>query len=99
MTEKELQLLGFTKEFEPGTECSDDSGNEWTEDAFHYYTYTVAQGFEFISNASDEVGEDGQWFVEFFDSDPEIRFTEFGEVQALLNLLDKRKRVVKKEKK
>jgi hypothetical protein len=88
MTEKELQLLGFEVNY-------DDGGGNW--DKYWYYTYTVARGFEFISNASDEVGEDGQWYVEFFESDPEIRFTEFGEVQALLNLLDKR--VVKKEKK
>ena len=88
MTEKEIQLLGFEVNY-------DDGGGDW--DKYHYYTYTVARGFEFISNASDEVGEDGQWFVEFFDSDPEIRFTEFGEVQALLNLLNKR--VVKKEEK
>lgn len=82
MTEREIQLLGFEVNY-------DNGGGDW--DKYHYYTYTVAQGFEFISNASDEVGEDGEWYVEFFDSDPEIRFYEFGEIQALLNTLEKHK--------
>jgi len=79
MTEKEIQLLGFERQDE-----NDD------KDPFHYYTYTVARGFEFISNSSDEV-EDGQWYIEFFESDPMIRFTQFGEVQTLINLLEKRR--------
>ena len=87
MTEKQIQLLGFEVNY-------DDGGGDW--DKYHYYTYTVAQGFQFISNASDEVGEDGQWYVEVFNTDPEIRFTEFGEMQALINLLEKRR--VKNEK-
>ena len=97
MTEKQIQLLGCEKHSEEGTVVKDlETGKQWTEDAFYYYTYTIAQGFEFISNSNDEVGEDGQWYLEFFDSDPEIRFTEFGEVQALINLLEKRR--VKNEK-
>lgn len=88
MTEREIQLLGCKKHNEKGTVVKDlETGEQWTEDAFYYYTYMIAQGFEFISNASDEVGEDGEWFIEFLDSDPTIRFTEFGEVQALINLL------------
>jgi len=90
MTEKELQLLGFEKQEDGGIEVSDDENAFWIEDEFHYYTYTVAQGFQFISNSNDEVDEDGQWYVEFFDSYPSIRFTEFGEVQALINLLESR---------
>ena len=86
MTEKEIQLLGFEVSY-------DDGGGDW--DKYHYYTYTVGRGFQFISNASDEVGEDGQWYIEFFNSDPEIRFTDFGEVQSLINLLEKR--IVKSE--
>lgn len=81
MTEKQIQLLGFEVNY-------DDGGGNW--DKYHYYTYKIAMGFEFISNASDEVGEDGQWFVEFFNSEPIIRFTEFGEVQALINLIESR---------
>jgi hypothetical protein len=79
MTEKEIQLLGFERE-----EYSDFDG-DW-----HYYSYQIAKGFGFISSASNEVGEDKKWFVDFFDSYPQIRFTEFGEVQALINLIEKR---------
>ena len=79
MTEKEIQLLGF---------------EQWTEDSdpgapFRYYTYTIANGFSFISNSSDET-ENGDWYVEFFDSDPQIRFHKFEEVQVLINLVEKR---------
>ena len=87
MTEKEIQLLGFEINY-------DDGSVQW--DTYHYYTYTVAQGLQFISNASDEVGEDGEWYVEFFDTDPAVRFTRFEEVQQLINLIEKR--IVKKNK-
>ena len=80
MTEKEIQLLGFERQDE----------EYLYEHSYHYYTYTIAKGFEFISNSSDEVGEDGQWYVEFFESEPTIRFTQFGEVQTLINLIEKR---------
>jgi hypothetical protein len=82
MTEKEIQLLGFEREdMEEG----------------YYYAYRIANGFEFLSNANDEIGEGEQWFVEFFNSDPQILFYEFGEVQALINLIEKR--IVKEDKK
>ena len=89
MTEKEIQLLGFERNVEPGISCEDDAGNAWTEDAFYYYTYTIASGLEFITNSNDEVGEDGEWFVEFFDTNPDIRFTKFAEMQQLINMLEK----------
>ena len=78
MTEREVQLLGFERE-----SYSDFDGDHY------YYSYEIARGFGFISSASDEVTND-DWFVEFFDSWPTIRFTEFGEVQALINLIEKR---------
>jgi hypothetical protein len=86
MTEKEIKLLGFKRE---DMNDGDYSG--------YYYAYRIANGFEFLSNANDEIGEGEQWFVEFFNSDPQILFYEFGEVQALINLIEKR--VVKKEEK
>jgi len=73
MTEKEITLLRFKRE-----EMEDDD---------YYYVYDIAQGFTFISNAKTELDENGGWYVEFFDSDPAIRFTEFGEVQGLINQL------------
>ena len=79
MTEKEIQLLGFKRE---DMNDGDYSG--------YYYAYRIANGFEFLSNANDEIGEGEEWFVEFFNSDPQIRFDEFGEVQTLINLIEKR---------
>lgn len=76
MTEKEIQLLGFERQQED-------------DDNWYYYTYDVVRGFSFISNANDEVTEDGEWFVEFFESEPNIRFWNFAEVQALINTLQK----------
>ena len=90
MTEKEIQLLGFERHNEFGVECEDDLGKTWTEDAFHYYTYTVAQGLDFISCSSDET-ESGEWYVEFFDTEPAIRFYDFAKMQMLLNLLERHK--------
>jgi hypothetical protein len=81
MTEKQIQLLGFKATY-------DDGGGTWEK--YHYYTYKIANGFEFITNASDEIVDGDEWFIEFFDSDPTIRFTEFGEVQALINLIENR---------
>ena len=78
MTENEIKLLGFEKQ-------EDNDGVT----PFHYYTYKIANGFEFISCANDEVNE-GEWYVDFFDSDPTIRFIQFSEVQALINMLEKR---------
>jgi hypothetical protein len=86
MTEKEIKLLGFKRE---DMNDGDYSG--------YYYAYRIANGFEFLSNANDEIGEGEEWFVEFFNSDPQILFYEFGEVQTLINLIEKR--VVKKEEK
>lgn len=80
MTENEVQLLGFKKSIE-------DSDPEIP---FYYYTYVIANGFEFISNSNDEIKEGEEWYVEFFDSNPTIRFTKFEEVQSLINLLEKR---------
>lgn len=80
MTEKEIQLLGFKREDE----------EDLYDHSYHYYTYEIARGFEFISNASDEIKEGEEWYIEFFESNPSIRFTKFEEVQSLINLLEKR---------
>jgi len=86
MTEREIKLLGFKRE---DMNDGDYSG--------YYYAYRIANGFEFLSNANDEIGEGESWFVEFFNSNPQILFYEFGEVQALINLIEKR--IVKEDKK
>jgi hypothetical protein len=80
MTEREIQLLGFEIKY-------DDGDGNW--DKYHYYTYEVSKGLQFISNASDEVKEGEEWFVEFLDTEFKIRFHKFGEIQSLINLLEK----------
>jgi hypothetical protein len=80
MTEKEIQLLGFemqesTDEFEP----------------FYYYTYRIADGLEFISCPNDDLIDGDEWYVDIFNTDPHIRFMHFGDVQGLINILEKRR--------
>ena len=77
MTEKEIQLLGFKKQVE-----------EDTEHPFYYYTLDIAKGLSFISNASNEIEEDAfGWYIELFDTEPNIRYTNFGEATGLINNL------------
>jgi hypothetical protein len=78
MTEKEVQLLNFERE-----EYSDWDGDH------HYYSYEITNGMSFISSGSDEFGEDGQWYVDVFNTQEPIRFYKFEEVQNLLNILEK----------
>lgn len=85
MTEQEIRLLGFQIQH-------DDGGGYF--DPYYYFTYKVANGLRFVSNADET--KDDEWFVEFLDTDPLIRFTNFTEVQALLNTLDKHK-IIKDE--
>ena len=73
MTERELQLLGFEK-------------NYMDEDDDYYYFLDVVSGLGFISCAGFE-GQNNGWYVEIFNTDPSIRFTTFGEVQGLINQL------------
>jgi len=80
MTEKELQLLGFQRE-------------HMDEDDDYYYYLDIVNGLGLISCTSFE-GQEKEWYVEIFNTEPSIRFTEFGEVQALINLLESR--IVKK---
>jgi len=74
MTEKELELLGFEK-------------NYMDEDDDYYYYLDVVSGLGFISCTSFQATQEG-WFVEVFNTEPSIRFTNFGELQGLLNQLE-----------
>lgn len=83
MTEREIELLGFQKEWMSEDDEQDD----------YYFAYDIVDGLTLISNAkSDSKG--GQWWIEIFDTDPCIRFHEFAEVQALMNQLESK--IVKK---
>lgn len=79
MTEKEIQLLGFKKEFEFGGYPT-----------FYYYVYDVANGLTFISS-TDEDSKDDQWYIDVFNTDPKIRFCQMEKVQALINTLESAK--------
>jgi len=78
MTEREIILLGFKSE-----EIKDHD-----EDDTYYYALDIVDGLTFITPTNDEIKND-EWYVETFNTDPIIRFKEFGEVQALLNQLTK----------
>jgi hypothetical protein len=80
MTERELEILRF-KKVEVSAEESGDK-------AYHYYTHDVVNGLSFISNASVEA-KDGNWFVEFFNTETPVRFYDMGQVLGLLNILTK----------
>jgi hypothetical protein len=78
MTERELILLGFKSE----------EIKEHDEDDSYYYVLDIVDGLTFITPTNEEI-KDGNWYVEVFNTDPQIRFTEFGEVQGLINQLTK----------
>jgi len=80
MTEIEIQKLGFEKQID------NDNSN-----AYHYYTYKIADGVEFITPANDEIENDNGWYVEFFDSDPKIRFNDSRDLQTVINILENSK--------
>ena len=78
MTERELILLGFKSE----------EIKEHDEDESYYYALDIVDGLTFITPINEEI-KDGEWYVEIFNTDPLIRFHEFGETQALINTLTK----------
>jgi hypothetical protein len=80
MTEREIQLLGFERQ--------DSEDGEYS---FYYYIYKIVDGLEFISNANDDLIDGDEWYIDIFNTDPHIRFTEFGDVQGLINILEKRR--------
>ena len=83
MTERELQKIGFKKEIV----YQDESG---MDNIYHYYTYDVVEGINLITPANDEIiNED--WYVEFSDTTPPIRFKTANELQTLINILNQHK--------
>jgi hypothetical protein len=78
MTERELIMLGFKSE----------EIKEHDEDESYYYALDIVDGLTFITPTNEEIKE-GNWYVEVFNTDPLIRFTEFGELQGLINTLTK----------
>ena len=81
MTEKEVQLLGFEKEILFGYDDEENNNG-------YYYVLDIVDGLSFITPANDEVKDDN-WYVEIFNTDPQIRFDKFEDVQVLVNKLTK----------
>lgn len=80
MTEKELQILGFVKETMYGYEDE--------EDPDYYYFFDVVNGITFISQSKNQV-IDNNWTVDFFNTDPVVRFDKMEKVQSLINTISK----------
>ena len=78
MTEKQLELLEFEKQIILDEES--DNGYE-----YHFYAKIVS-GITFLSCSNDET-TDGEWFVHIIDTP--TKFTHFGILQALFNILEK----------
>ena len=76
MTEREIRLLGFSKE----------EMKEHDEDDTYYYALDIVDGLTFITRSNDEIIND-EWYVDVFNTDPNIRFYSFEELQSLINLL------------
>jgi len=76
MTERELILLGFK---------SEEMG-EYEGDETYYYGLDIVDGITFITRTNDVIKDD-EWYVEFFNTDPSVRFHDFKEVQLLINQL------------
>lgn len=76
MTERELILLGFKSE----------EIREHDEDDSYYYVLDIVDGLTFITPTNEEIKND-EWYVEFFNTDPLVRFDSFGKVQGLINTL------------
>ena len=78
MTEREIILLGFKSE----------EIKEHDEDDSYYYALDIVDGLTFITPTNEEI-KDGNWYVEIFNTDPSVRFDNFGETQGLINQLTK----------
>lgn len=85
MTEKEIVSLGFTKEYIDSYEGDDE----------YYYVLDIVKGLTFITQTNKET-TGNKWCVDFFDTYPNVRFTNFFELQGLINTLTKH--IVKNDK-
>jgi hypothetical protein len=77
MSERELIILGFNSV----------SMGEHDEDESYYYALDVVNGLSFISSVNNEIKND-EWYVDVFNTEPAIRFSNFVKLQALLNVLN-----------
>jgi len=85
MNQRELKKLGFKKQ----NISAEDSGDA----SFYYYTMDVVEGIHLITPADDEI-VNGKWYVEFFDTTPQIRFYEYDSLFNFIKILEKNKVVL-----
>lgn len=76
MTEREIILLGFKSQLI----------NEHDEDDSYYYALDIVNGLTFITPTNEEI-KNNEWYVELFNTEPSVRFDNFGIVQGLINKL------------
>ena len=76
MTEREIILLCFKSQLI----------NEHDEDDSYYYVLDIVNGLTFITPTNEEIKNE-EWYVEFFNTEPSVRFDNFGIVQGLINKL------------
>ena len=76
MTEREIILLGFKSE----------EIKEHDDDDSYYYVLDIVDGLTFITPTNEEI-KNGEWYVEFFNTDPLVRFHDSNELGVLINTL------------
>lgn len=81
MTEQDLIELGF----ERNDITAEESGykRDW-----YYYIYVFANVLSLISN-DDMDAENKGWYVEFFDTEDKIQFTDTYDVQELIKIINR----------
>lgn len=87
MTEQEIIDLSFEHCLEDGLRLSGDFIAVSSDESYHYYYYHIADGLGLISNESDRLLE-GEWYVEVFDTNPQIRFKTKKEVLDFLAIIN-----------
>ena len=84
MTELKLQEYGFDKLY---GEAEQDVDQTVEQADWHYYVYQIADGLALVSNASDDLLETNDWFVDVYNTYPTIRITDPAKLSTLINLL------------
>lgn len=82
MTEKEIQILGFSR--------VDVHAEESGTYPYHFYQYEITPGLSLKSNDSDEYSaQNDEWHIKFDNTTNPIIFHKMEKVQALINTLEK----------
>ena len=84
MTELKLQEFGFDKLYGEAEQAVDQTVEQAN---WHYYVYQIADGLALVSNASDDLLEANDWFVDVYNTYPTIRITDPAKLSTLINLL------------